>query len=190
MLPRLQGEKAMVEAECTICGGVHIRSATSLRRGRSKSCCGGRRDLHGHRSGDLVVLSRAPNRPATGGHPSGHTAWRCRCDACGREVVVSTYQLIWTTHPRTDCGCRRLLPAAPPQPRAAIDTTVVGKLANETGDEVPLKQTSSQQALDAFTDTLRPFTVSAGSRQRHGADDGSGRAVTLDDLDAHGLESD
>lgn len=81
------------------CGTESVVRASSLTRGKTKSCgCGARQkiDLAGRTFGDLAVVEEA----SRGGN--GSAIWLCRC-SCGNEVVFRGSDLReW----RTSCGCK------------------------------------------------------------------------------------
>ena len=56
-------------------------------------------DLTGQRFGDLVVLNREANSPRN------EVMWRCRCEACGKEIITRAGNLRSGTS--KSCGCTR-----------------------------------------------------------------------------------
>jgi|KBSSwiStaDraftv2_1062776.scaffolds.fasta_scaffold392329_1 hypothetical protein len=60
-------------------------------------------DLTGQRFGYWTVLQRAPNGPGK------TTRWLCKCELCGREVIVQRNNL--TNGKSTRCGKHRQLQA-------------------------------------------------------------------------------
>lgn len=83
------------------CGRQTTVRIDHLRGGKVRSCgCIARRDLRGHRIGELLVLEQAENVMVG---RSALTAWRCGC-SCGRIVTLATYRLTRPDH-ATHCGC-------------------------------------------------------------------------------------
>ena len=60
-------------------------------------------DLTGQQFGHWTVLQRAPNGPGK------TTRWLCKCELCGREVIVQRNNL--TNGKSTRCGKHRQLQA-------------------------------------------------------------------------------
>lgn len=89
------------------CGGSIKADTRRLKRGTISNCgCipkqnakNGRQaeDLTGQRFGELLVISRAPNR-------NGRVCWNCRCD-CGQEHIASAQEL--KVGKCKSCGCKR-----------------------------------------------------------------------------------
>jgi hypothetical protein len=170
-------EKTLAVVRCVSCGRRTRFRASHLRSGRVRQCCA----LAGRVFGFLEVLVSVPNVPSGTRHlPSGHSAFRARCRACGREVIVERRRLMAPRHPKLHCGCRSkvVLPSAP----ASSTAPPVDVRAVPAAPTVPLKTTSAQAALDREADVLRPFAVTAGSRVREPDDVDYGRALLLDDV--------
>jgi hypothetical protein len=184
-----RGRKPEWHCRCA-CGVVRIVPGRRLLAGLSTSCgCRmqelarerrpwARRNLRGLQVGDLLVLRMGPSLPsASRYHRTGHTAWICRC-RCGREVNVSTHNLTDRDRPTTHCGCRRLLPEAPPasteRPVASPPVTLA--------DDMALKRTTSAEALRRFHDEHSPLgRVRIVSRSILDEPTGIGKALTESD---------
>ena len=150
------------------CGTIAEVQTCQLLAGRSQSCgCRmqelarerrpwRRRNLRGRRVGDLLVLRMGPSLPSTSRyHPTGHSAWVCRC-RCGREVLITTRALIDRDQPTTHCGCRRLKPAFETTRTAAVDPRPVAPVvAPIVADRVT---TAQQRRTDAGDPVRVPIT--------------------------------
>lgn len=110
-----------------------------------------RRNLRGLKSGKLTVLRMAAaNVPSRSRYlRAGHTAWVCRCE-CGRDVVVTTNNLIRKTNPTHHCGCEHLRPVVEPRPAIA---------SAPPASTLPVAEhtTSAQEALRRFHDEHSPL---------------------------------
>ena len=161
LAPRRPGRKPAYRCVC-LCGETKIVEGDRLRRGWSKSCgCWmreqasaqrpwARRDLTGQRVGDLLVLRMGPNVPSTSPlHPTGWTAWICRC-RCGREVLISTHSLTCPRRTR-HCGCRHLKPALTPAPDAHRPRSSTSPPPSRTSSSVSARQNNGSNAFTTNT---------------------------------------
>lgn len=55
-------------------------------------------DMTGMKFGELTVLERALTA-------KGHTKWKCRCEVCGKELILDRKSILRRLGKYKDCGC-------------------------------------------------------------------------------------